>query len=91
MWEGRAKDKRVSEARDCPCLQTQQLPEFQEQLKAKRKIPVLSRLQTPLQSVLKKGGKKPTCQDEMICQACSLLSPPPPQATWLTVLSDVRR
>lgn len=76
---------RISEARDHSCLQTQQLLEFQEQLKAKRKIPALSRLQMPLQDVLTEGGKKPTCQAETICQACSPLTPSS-QAACLTVL-----
>ena len=67
----------ISEAIDHPCLQTQQLLEFQEQLKAKGQIPVLSRLQTPFQDVLMKEAKSP--QAEMICQACGPLIPPRPR------------
>lgn len=50
---------RISKARDHPYLQTQQLLEFQEQLKAKGQIPALSRLQTPFQDVLTKEAKSP--------------------------------
>lgn len=49
---------------------------------------LLSRLQTPLQDVLTGGGKKHTCQDDL--PSFQPLKPSSPQATCLTILSDIK-